>query len=271
MLMHQPGRILVTAHRGVSSANIPCNTKTAYQIALAQGADIVEIDVARSLDGKLFVFHPGMEKPHLNIDCALKDLTAKEIEELRYVNQDNVPTSYGISYLEDIFALLKDKTYINVDKYWTCMEEITHAIRKAGVENQVIVKTNAVPEQIDCLEKCAPDLMFMPILKHKDELSDYILEKNVKCIGVEAIFASDEDDIVSDSYIESLHKRGWMIYGNAIVYNEKRNIAAGHTDDVALAGDLEMGWGWYVKKKFDVIQTDWCLMLKNYLRDIEIN
>lgn len=265
MLMHQPGRVLVAAHRGVSSANIPCNTKTAFQIALAQGADIIELDVARSVDGKLFVFHPGMEKPHLHIDCALSELTAKEIEELRFVNQDDVPTSYGVSYLEDIFTFLKDKAYINVDKYWLNMEEITHAIRRAGVEKQVIVKTHADTEEIDHLEKCAPDLMFMPVVKEKDEISDYILEKNVKCVGVEAIFATDEDDIVSDSYIEQLHKRGWLIYGDAIVYNEKRNIAAGHTDDIALAGDLATGWGWYVQKKFDIIQTDWCMMLKKYL------
>ena len=132
MLRHEPGRILITAHRGVSGANIPCNTRTAFDIALAQGADILELDVARSRDGQLFVFHPGMEKPHLGIDCSLSELSAAEIKELRFLNQDNVPTSYGIVPLEEMFAHLRDKAYINVDKFWMWMEEITHVTRKGN-------------------------------------------------------------------------------------------------------------------------------------------
>jgi len=56
-----------------------------------------------------------------------------------------------------------------------------------------------------------------------------------------------------------------MLFANAIVYNDLANIAAGHTDDVALAGDLETGWGWYMKKGIDIVQTDWCGLLKQYI------
>ena len=81
-LVHNSGTILAAAHRGVSGANVPCNTKLAFNIAVAQGADIVELDVSKSRDGKLFVFHPGMEKAHLNIDCSLSEMTASEIEKM---------------------------------------------------------------------------------------------------------------------------------------------------------------------------------------------
>jgi len=57
--------ILLAAHRGVCGGNIPCNTLEAYQIALQQHADIVEIDVSITADKQLFVFHPGMEPAHL--------------------------------------------------------------------------------------------------------------------------------------------------------------------------------------------------------------
>ena len=50
--------VLVAAHRGSAAGNIPCNTLAAYEIALRQGADIVELDVAKTADGELFVFHP---------------------------------------------------------------------------------------------------------------------------------------------------------------------------------------------------------------------
>lgn len=265
MIKHNPGVTLVASHRGISAGNIPCNTKSAFDISLQQGTDIVELDVAQSIDGKLFVFHPGMEKNHLNVDCSLKEMTAKEIEELRFVNQDRVPTSYGISYLEDILSFLKDRAYINIDKFWTDIDSISQLIRHVGVEKQVIVKTPATVEHIENVKKYASDLPYMAVIKNKDEISDYIRDCGINYVGVEAIFSSDDDEIVSDNYIDELHKKDMFIFGNAIVYNEKRNISAGHTDDVALGGNPDLGWGWFLDKKFDIIQTDWCMMLKNYI------
>ena len=49
--------LILCAHRGLSSANIPCNTLSAFKAALMAGADMVELDVSISRDGKLFVFH----------------------------------------------------------------------------------------------------------------------------------------------------------------------------------------------------------------------
>lgn len=268
MLKYEEGKILVAAHRGVSGANIPCNTKTAFNIALMQGADILELDVAKSLDGELFVFHPGMEKPHLGSDKYLSELTAAEIKKLKFLNQDGVPTAVGVTPLAEMFDFLKNKAYINVDKYWMFMEEITHCIRKCGVEDQVIVKIENNREQIDALEKIAPDLPVMPVISYEDTLTEYALEKDVNYIGAEVLFSTDYDPIVSDKYIADMHKRGLMIYGNAIVYNITANISAGHTDDIALDGNPEHGWGWFVNNKFDVIQTDWCIMLKNYLKSL---
>ena len=50
--------IIIAAHRGSCAGNIPCNTLAAYEIALKQGADMLEVDVSCSIDGKLFLFHP---------------------------------------------------------------------------------------------------------------------------------------------------------------------------------------------------------------------
>jgi glycerophosphoryl diester phosphodiesterase len=49
-------RVLVTAHRG-SSAEAPENTLSAIRLAIAQGADWVEIDVQEAGDGTLVLLH----------------------------------------------------------------------------------------------------------------------------------------------------------------------------------------------------------------------
>ena len=266
MITYQEGRILVAAHRGVSGANIPCNSLTAFQIALNQGADLVELDVAESADGKLFVFHPGMEKPHLGIDTPLCEMTAKEIEKLRFLNFDDHPTSYKILTLEEAFSFLKGKTYINVDKFWRDIEGISHLIRRLGIEDQVIVKTPARDEFLEPMARFAKDFAYIPTVREDDGFIQRALELGISLVGIEAIFATEESPLVSDAFIADLHRRGLMIFGNAIIYDETKVISAGHTDDRALAGDLQGGWGWFADKKFDIIQTDWCHTLKEYLK-----
>lgn len=256
---------LLAAHRGVCGANIPCNTLAAYAIALQQGADIIELDVSKSLDGELFAFHPGMEPVYLKCGKMISEMTAKEVREVPLLNQDEVPTHYRVPTLEEALAFLKDKAYINVDKFWTDVEGITACIRRAGVERQAIVKTYLEEDALREVEKFAPDLMFMPMVRHKDESTEMLLKRNINLIGNEVLFDRETDEVISDAYIAEMHRKGLLIWANAIVYNEKDVISAGHTDDISLTEDPDLGWGWLIRKKVDIIQTDWPLMLKQYI------
>ena len=256
---------LLAAHRGVCGANIPCNTLAAYEIALRQGADIIELDVSKSSDGEFFAFHPGMEPVYLKCGKMISEMTAKEVREVPLLNQDEVPTHYRVPSLAEALAFLKDRAYINVDKFWTDVEGIAACIRRAGVEKQVIVKTFLDEESLSAVEKYAPDLNFMPLVRHKDTATDPLLKRNINLCGCEVLFDKDTDEVISDEYIAAMHKKGLFIWANAIVYDEKDVISAGHTDDVSLTGDPAAGWGFFLDKGVDVIQTDWPLMVRQYI------
>ncbi|MDH3687762.1 MAG: glycerophosphodiester phosphodiesterase family protein, partial [Myxococcales bacterium] len=47
---------LVIAHRG-ASAYRPENTHAAYELAVAQGADMIEVDLHRTRDGEVVITH----------------------------------------------------------------------------------------------------------------------------------------------------------------------------------------------------------------------
>ena len=258
-------RPLIAAHRGVSGANIPCNTVPAFGIALRQRADIVEIDVARSRDGKLYVFHPGMEKPHLRSDRAIADMDSSEVERLRYVNQDDVPTDCPVNTLDEVLSFLKDKCFINVDKFWTHTAEIAECIRRNGVEKQVIVKTPVRDDFLNAVEEYAPDMAFMPVVSKTDTVTESLLKRNIRFVGCEALFDSEDDPVCSPDYIRRMHEKGLLLWANAIVYDKNAVISAHHTDDGALTGDPDAHWGWLLDRGFDIIQTDWCQMLNDYL------
>jgi glycerophosphoryl diester phosphodiesterase len=257
-------RPFLAAHRGICGANIPCNSLAAYKIALDTGADVVEIDVSKSKDGVYFIFHPGMERKFIGEGISLPDMTAKKIKKLRLLNSDGVPTSYPLPTLAEALELLKDKAYINVDKFWNDVEGISAAIRRAGVEKQVIVKTYTDGESLDRVAKYAPDFMFMPMVNKVDEVTDALLARGVNIIGTEILFDSESDPVISREYIDRMHERGLLIWTNAIVYNEKAVISAYHTDDISLTDSPERGWGWLADRGADFIQTDWLAYAKVY-------
>ena len=260
-------RIIITAHRGVSGGNVPCNTIAAYDAALAHGADMIEIDANISADGTLYSFHPGMEKIHLCKDCKLPKLHDEEIRELRYVNYDRAPTEWGICTLDEIFERYKNRCFINVDKFWDHPEKISDLIRKHDMADQIVVKTAPSERLFDIIESYAPEIAYLPIIKKDEGLHEMLKGRNINYIGAEVLFDNENSELCSDEYIVKMHADGKLVWVNSIIYDCRAQLAARHSDDTAIAGDCEFGWGWLADKNFDIIQTDWTLALRLFLEN----
>jgi glycerophosphoryl diester phosphodiesterase len=67
----------VAAHRGVWGADVPENSLAAFERAIAVGADMIELDVRRTRDSELIVFHDAELA-----GAPVASLTRSEIEEL---------------------------------------------------------------------------------------------------------------------------------------------------------------------------------------------
>lgn len=259
------GKTLLCAHRGVSGANVPCNTMAAFRAAVLSGADMIELDVTKSIDGQFLVFHPGMEHAHLRRKTLISTMRSDRVKRLRFVNQDDCPTDYGVSTLEEVLDYLRGKCYINVDKYWTDIPGITACIRRCGVEKQVVVKAALKERYITQILEYAPDLMFMPIIRDRDDVTDALVEKGIRCIGAEVLFETEDAPVASREYIESMHEKGRIVFVNAIVYDKDAVLAAGHSDDNAFLISPAHGWGWLADRGFDIIQTDFCPLASAFL------
>ena len=261
-------KIIVVAHRGTLGGNIPCNTIASYEIALDQGADMIETDVNMTRDGVLIVFHPGMEKAHLNMDCKLTDMTWDEVSKLRLVNMDNVPTQFGISRFDDFLEHFKGRCFINVDKFWDHPQEIYEALRAHDMIDQMLVKSPPTDEVIDVLEVLAPEVPFMPVVKVTHPLHEALMNRRINYVGVEVLFSDENMEVASPEFIERMHRDGKLVWANSIIYDVRKQITAGHSDDTALTESKDKGWGWLVDRGFDVIQTDWPMMLIEYLKSV---
>lgn len=110
------GRTLVLGHRG-ASAYAPMNTIPAFEKAVEQGADGVELDVHLSKDGQLIVLHDFTIDHTTNGTGLAKDFTLAQLKELDAGAKFN-PSYAGtrIPTLDEVFETVGSKLrIINVE------------------------------------------------------------------------------------------------------------------------------------------------------------
>ena len=106
----------------------------------------------------------------------------------------------------------------------------------------------------------------MPMVRERHEGHESLLKRNINYVGVEALFSREDAEVADPTWIEAVRKDNILLWGNTIVYNMRDCISAGHNDDIALTRSEDAGWGWMADRGFDLIQTDWPMMLIDYLK-----
>ena len=266
LALNEKRGVLLAAHRGYYGGNIPFNSRPAFQIALNHDADIVELDIERTEDGKLFVLHPGTEPHIIRLKDSIKRYPSDFVARFKLSNDDGGETAHPILRLEEALDFLKGKCIVNLDKFWMNPEAIAKLVRERNMQDQVLLKISLNEKQIKDTEIYAPDMPLMPMVWTEDPCLEMMKNYNVRYVGSECLFVKDTDPIASPEYIEAMHKAGKTVWANGIMYNYRKELAGGHSYVNSLLVDPEMGWGWLADRGFDIIQTDWLFQCDTYLK-----
>jgi glycerophosphoryl diester phosphodiesterase len=135
---------LIIAHRG-ASAYAPENTLSAFQLAVEQGAQALELDAKLSADGEIVVFHDFSVDRTTNGTGLVSQLPLPALRELdaggyfaEKFRGEKIPT------LAEVFEAFGDKILINVElkDYTSFKEELTEQVcamvKRFGLENRVM-------------------------------------------------------------------------------------------------------------------------------------
>ena len=96
----------VWAHRGASGYR-PENTMEAFELAIKQGADGIELDVHTSADGELIVMHDETVDRVTDKTGLIKDMTLAQVKELK-VSTDVEPNGiYRVPTLVEVLDLMR--------------------------------------------------------------------------------------------------------------------------------------------------------------------
>jgi len=263
---HIGKRTLIAAHRGVEGMNIPCNTLEAYEIALSQGADIIETDVAKTADGELIIFHTSTENRQFN-DKGLDvtKMTVAEVKEIPLCGSNLGKTQYRVPTLDEALETLKGRCLINLDRAWDLFPEVLKVVDKHNMRQQILLKGGMDDAHYTFLEECAPDIGYLACFGNDGDGWEEVKRRSINLVGAELVFDSEDARICQPKFLKDMHDEGYVAWGNGIVFDYRRILAGGHTDDQSVLGDPDGGWGWFIDREFDIIQTDWTLALAQYL------
>lgn len=258
-------KFLIATHRGVYGANIVDNTIESIKLAIELNTDMVEVDAVLSTDKKLYAFHSGEEEKRFGEKLDILKLSSKEIEKLEYLNVLGEKSGYKVNKLEDILKYIKGTgKLVNIDRAWNYFEEVFELVKKLEMEDVVLIKSAPDDEFIEFLKKTNIKLMYMPIIKNKDDIHKCI-DENINLVAAELLVYDEKDDIFSGEYLKFLKENNILLWLNSIKLagTEKHRFNAGYDDDISLFENGK-GWKWMIDNGAEIIQTDWPYFLNKF-------
>lgn len=257
--------VLIATHRGVMGGNIIENTIGGYRAAVNMGSDIVEMDVPRTLDGKLVCIHDGMERRLFMANWIPTPMLLERFAlRRRYMNQSLSRLSQTPCRFEDALQALKGRCIINVDRCWGHWQKVCEVVARFGMEDQVLFKCVPCEKYLKVLESQQTRFLYMPIIKKMQDF-ETVERFNLTVPAYEFVFSTPTSSIIAPEILSKLKQKGILLWGNAIDIHEGGDLCAGFDDYISLTDDPEKGWGKLIEMGFDILQTDFPSALHNYL------
>ena len=263
--------VFVTMHRG-DWRHAPENSSAAILGAIAMGADIVELDVAPTKDGRYVLLHDGALDRVSNGKGKAKDLTLAEIKQYRLKDEKTgEPTKYEILTLEEAFALTRGKILVNLDKYPRDPKGITELALRLGVGKEVVFKSGLSKRQLKAAlgeelwqKFVSKELFYMPILQDDQPDAARLVREWGAVPGAYELCFKHEQELSALKLLGGMSAPCPRIWINTLW----KSLCATHTDERGHAGDPEGSWGWCLKQGATMIQTDRPEDLLRYLNSL---
>jgi len=222
------GATLITAHRG-SSSEAPENTIPAFEKAIEEGADYVEMDVRLTSDGELVLMHDPSTKRTTGVDKLVCDSTYEELQQLDAGAE--YPEEYAgtkIPTLKDAIDTCKGKVMMNIELKTVrndgeLEKKVAELLRENHMEEQCIV-TSFKQRSLVRIKKDDPDIVTGYIYSF-----GYSNRTNYEAMDVLSIDAR----YLTRQVVTGAHKKGIMVCAWTVnTSSEMRRMMAIGVDNI---------------------------------------
>ena len=226
--------VLVAAHRGAWRV-APENSIEAIEKAIEMGVDIVEIDVRKTLGGKLILRHgPVLFHPA------------------------------GAPTLEEALLAAKGKVLLNIDKAFGYFDEVMEIAERTGTVEQIIMKSSLRAHQVlPVLGAYKGRVIFMPMVNLNRSGAMVRIEEYVQKLDTpvyELNFGRDSNPVIQIA-------RARLKGRSRLWYTTLWPSHCGGRDDAVSEVNPDAGFGWLIDNAgAGVFQTDNPEFLIDYLK-----
>lgn len=258
---------LIASHRGKFSSSVMENTTLAFLLAIGQGADMVEMDLARTKDGRIVAHHDDDMTRLFHSPQTIGEKTLAELREMPLYNYLGEICVEHLETFDEILEGLKDKTILVLDKCWDCWDEVYDLLREKDMVEQTIFKFYLRDEKPLLWAREHRDCMFIPMWKEiqlLDRLAD--LKACAQVPAVEITPKKVTDDVFRPETFQWLQEHQMKVWCNSLSLAKRLVYGAGYDDLKSLYHGGDAGWGELIRRGVTIIQTDWPYELKSYLR-----
>lgn len=266
-------KCLISVHRGTRGGNIIENSIEAFKIAYDFGADMVELDIAKSTDGVLYCFHDTTEPYNLGINRNIQTLPSHVIDEFKLINSIGVETEKHIVRFEEVLKTFNKPTQlINIDRAFDNMEKLALLLKLLdsypNCINQILYKSPVREEVLEMLNNHQTKYMYMPIVYSMKDFETLEKYENINVVGAEVIIRNENSEFLKDNNLEKIKSKGLYIWLNGITLGDgpKWSLSNFYNDDTSLTKGPEYGWKHLLDMDAKIIQTDWPYFLKEYIK-----
>jgi glycerophosphoryl diester phosphodiesterase len=201
----RPPRPLVIAHRG-ASGQLAENTLPAYELAIEQRADMIEIDLHRTRDGATVIAHDE-ELSGLGGKGEIAAATLAEVRALDAGGGERVPT------LDEVLDRFGERIPFNLElkrgssaTYEGLERAALDAVRERGLLEQTLFSSFFDPV-LERLRALAPEARLARLFSPRDP--ERPLER-ARAVGAEAI--NPWRGLLQPELIEAAHAEGLAVY-----------------------------------------------------------
>jgi len=165
------GATLVSAHRGGPYPGYPENALETMAALLTQAPAIMEIDVATSADGVLYLNHDDTLDRTTTGAGPTDALSWRDIKKLRLEDDDGRLTPFSPTRFSDALSWAKGRTILQIDfKQTTRYEDVAAEIKTQHAEDRVIAIAYSLGSA-QKLHRLLPDVMISLNLDTQSELN----------------------------------------------------------------------------------------------------
>ena len=184
--------MVIWAHRG-ASAYAPENTLAAFELAMAMGADGVELDVHLSADGELIVAHDETVDRVSDGSGLIAGMTLMQLKKLNFAARHPDLPPERVPTLAEVYALLAESGMtVNVElkttrfAYPGIEEKCAQLAERAGMRGRVIY-SSFNPDSLRRMARVDPGA---PLALLTGELPDLMLIRSIGAIAAHPHYQS---------------------------------------------------------------------------------